>query len=75
MRRSSTSSNAHGRRLVVHAWTFRAENQYLPANLRSGAEPNAPGDLTGEIGAFLDAGIDGYFTDDLDIARRASGRT
>jgi glycerophosphoryl diester phosphodiesterase len=65
-------TNAHARRLVVHAWTFRKENQYLPTSLRRGADPNAPGDLAGEIGAFLDAEIDGFFTDNPDIGRRAT---
>jgi glycerophosphoryl diester phosphodiesterase len=65
-------SDAHARDLVVHPWTLRRENQYLPASLRRGADPNAPGDLTGEIDAFLDADIDGFFTDNPDIGRRAS---
>jgi len=56
------------------AWTFRAENQFLPANLRSNDDPNAPGDLTTEIGAFLDAGIDGFFTDNPDIRPRRRRR-
>jgi glycerophosphoryl diester phosphodiesterase len=61
-------ADAHARRLVVHAWTFRVENQFLPTDLRSSADPSAPGDLTGEIRAFRDAGIDGFFTDNPDIA-------
>jgi glycerophosphoryl diester phosphodiesterase len=61
-------ADAHARRLVVHTWTFRAENQFLPANLRSGADPNTPGDLATEISAFLDAKVDGYFTDHTGIA-------
>jgi glycerophosphoryl diester phosphodiesterase len=64
-------NDAHARRLIVHAWTFRRENQFLPANFRSSADPNAPGDLTGEIHAFLDAGIDGFFTDNPDIGAAA----
>jgi glycerophosphoryl diester phosphodiesterase len=56
----------------VHPWAFRVENQFLPTDLRSSADPNAPGDLTGEIDAFLDADIDGFFTDNPDIGRRAS---
>ena len=53
--------------LVVHRWTFRRENQFLPAEFRRGTAPNAPGDLAGEIRAFLEAGIDGFFTDNPDI--------
>jgi glycerophosphoryl diester phosphodiesterase len=49
--------------LLVHPYTFRAENQFLPANLRNGADPAARGDLKAELGMFVDAGIDGFFTD------------
>ncbi|WP_110240270.1 esterase-like activity of phytase family protein [Nocardioides gilvus] len=55
--------DAHAAGLVVHPYTFRVENQFLPAQFRRGTSPTAPGDLAGEIRAFLDAGIDGYFTD------------
>jgi glycerophosphoryl diester phosphodiesterase len=64
-------ADAHARRLVVHPWTFRRENQFLPTDLRRGADPNSPGDLAGEIGAFRDAEIDGFFTDNPEVARRA----
>ena len=66
--------DAHDRRLVVHAWTFRAENQFLPANLRNGSDPNARGDLAAEISAFLATGIDGFFTDNPDISAKAADR-
>jgi glycerophosphoryl diester phosphodiesterase len=59
--------DAHRAGLTVHAWTFRVENQFLPAEFRSSADPTAPGDLAGEIRAFLDTGIDGFFTDNPDI--------
>jgi glycerophosphoryl diester phosphodiesterase len=59
--------NAHAKGLLVHAWTFRAENSFLPADFRSGTEGAALGDLTGEIVAFLEAGLDGLFTDHPDI--------
>ena len=64
---TSVVADAHARRLAVHAWAFRAENQFLPTDLRASADPNAPGDLTGEVRAFREAGIDGYFTDNPDI--------
>ena len=48
-------------------WTFRRENRYLPLNFRVGADPNAVGNLAGEIQTFLDAGMDGFFTDNPDI--------
>jgi glycerophosphoryl diester phosphodiesterase len=39
----------------------------LPAQFRSGADLEAPGDLVGEIRAFLAAGMDGFFTDNPDL--------
>jgi glycerophosphoryl diester phosphodiesterase len=54
--------DAHAAGLRVHAWTFRAENHFLPREMRSG-EPAALGDLMGEVQAYLRAGIDGFFTD------------
>ncbi len=59
---------AHAAHLLVHAWTFRAENYFLPAELRRG-DPDAPdylrqhGDLAAELGAFYAAGVDGVFSD------------
>jgi glycerophosphoryl diester phosphodiesterase len=57
--------------LAVHAWTFRAENQFLPAEYRRGNGPAARGDLPAEIRAYLDAGIQGFFTDHPDAGRVA----
>lgn len=59
--------DAHAVGLAVHPWTFRAENVFLPANFRSSDDPLALGDLAGEIGVFIEAGIDGFFTDYTDI--------
>lgn len=54
---------AHALNLKVHVWTFRAENEFLPEDLRVGASPAAHGDLAAEIQRYLDRGIDGLFTD------------
>src|SRR5271168_3184206 len=54
---------AHAVNLKVHVWTFRAENEFLPEDLRSGNSPAAHGDLEAEIRRFLDRGIDGFFVD------------
>ena len=54
---------AHAAKLKVHVWTFRAENEFLPEDLRIGAAPEAHGDLDAEIRRFLDRGIDGFFVD------------
>ena len=59
--------HAHTAGLTVHGWTFRRENQFLPLQLRSSTDPNAPGDMAGEVAVFLDAGMDGFFTDNPDV--------
>lgn len=59
---------AHALGLVVHPWTFRAENMFLATELRRG-DPADPafqrlhGDLATEIAAHLAAGVDGLFCD------------
>jgi glycerophosphoryl diester phosphodiesterase len=74
---------AHAHRLAVHVWTFRAENQFLPPDLRSSEAPAAHGDLEAEIARYLALEIDGFFTDfpaigvharDAAAARRAKRR-
>lgn len=60
---TSLVADAHAAGLVVHPWTFRAENAFLPADFRSAGPDGAPGDLAGELTAYLEAGVDGYFTD------------
>lgn len=55
--------DAHAAGLVVHAWTFRAENSFLPNEFDAGSDPAALGDLGGQIEAFLKLGLDGFFTD------------
>jgi glycerophosphoryl diester phosphodiesterase len=54
---------AHAVNLKVHVWTFRAENEFLPADLKIGSEPSAHGDLEAELRRYLDRGIDGFFID------------
>lgn len=72
LRPSSVIADAHRRGLVVHGWTFRRENRFLPASLRSGPDLEAPGDLVGELRVFLAAGMDGFFTDNPDLGVRAT---
>ena len=66
---TSFVGDAHGAGLVVHPYTFRRENSFLPLELRSSDEPAGIGDLAAEIRQFLDLGIDGFFTDNPDIGR------
>lgn len=61
-------ANAHQVGLVVHPWTYRAENTFLPADFRSSTVAADYGDLFGELSAFAAAGIDGMFTDNPDMA-------
>jgi glycerophosphoryl diester phosphodiesterase len=55
--------DAHAAGLLVHVFTLRAENQFLPAELRRGPDLPVRGDLAGEAVLFLEAGVDGFFTD------------
>lgn len=68
---TSLVADAHAVGLVVHPWTFRAENAFLPTDLRSGPEPAAHGDVVAEMRAHLAAGVDGIFTDHADLGVQA----
>ena len=68
---SALVADAHAAGLLVHGWTFRAENEFLPTDSRIGADPAASGDLASELRAFLATGMDGFFTDHPDIGVRA----
>ena len=67
-------ADAHAAGLVVHPWTFRAENRFLPAELRRGEGPAAHGDVAAEMTQFFQLGVDGLFADfpDLAVAARAA---
>ena len=60
---------AHARGLAVQGWTFRAESQFLPTELARGSSPAASGDMAGQLRVFLQAGMDGFFTDHPDLGR------
>jgi glycerophosphoryl diester phosphodiesterase len=68
---TSLIKDAHAAGLQVHAYTFRAENRYLPKDLRSGSDPNHFGDMQTELLAYLKAGLDAFFTDHADLGVRA----
>lgn len=59
-------ADAHNAGLLVHPYTFRPEDAFLPASLA--------GDDAAEFRAFLASGIDGLFADAPDRARRAIRR-
>ena len=67
-------ADAHAAGLLVHPWTFRAENAFLPTELRRGDDPAAHGDLAAELALFLAAGVDGVFVDfpAMAVAARAA---
>jgi glycerophosphoryl diester phosphodiesterase len=71
MSASSLICDAHASGLSVHAWTFRAENHFLPNALRRGSDPAAHGDMQREIALFVAAGVDGLFCDHPALARSA----
>ncbi|MEJ7634745.1 glycerophosphodiester phosphodiesterase [Aeromicrobium sp.] len=62
---------AHRAGLKVVTYTFRDENQFLPADFRDGTDPNAKGDIFGELNAFFETGLDGVFADYPDSADAA----
>jgi glycerophosphoryl diester phosphodiesterase len=68
--------DAHVAGLEVHPYTFRPENEFLPKDFWLGSDPktfNEAGSIA-EIRAYLDTGIDAYFTDDPAIGRKALQR-
>jgi glycerophosphoryl diester phosphodiesterase len=65
--------DAHRAGLVVHPYTFRAENTFLPLELRSSANPAEYGNLAAEVRQFFDLGVDGLFSDNPDRAVAARG--
>ena len=68
-------ADAHRAGLQVVAWTFRPENAFLAADFRDDAGPNARNEAgsIAEMRRYLETGIDGLFSDDTALARRAIG--
>ncbi|WP_316152987.1 glycerophosphodiester phosphodiesterase [Cupriavidus sp. BIC8F] len=64
---------AHAAGLFVHPYTFRPENSFLPKALQTGGDDTtrSPSGMEREVQAFIAAGIDGFFTDDPALGRRA----
>ena len=63
---SSLVADAHAAGLLVHAWTFRAEAAFLPANIR---------DAAAEYAVFYATGLDGVFADQPELAVAARTRS
>jgi glycerophosphoryl diester phosphodiesterase len=68
---SPVVKDAHRAGLKVVAYTFRDENQFLPADYRIGTDPNAKGDIQAELRRFFEAGLDAVFADYPDSADQA----
>lgn len=62
---------AKGLGLSVFAWMLKAENRYLTKDLWIGDVQLAQGDMTTEARRFFQAGADGVFTDNPDLALAA----
>ena len=65
-RPTSLVDDAHRVGLLVHPYTFRNENTYLPPALHEGDAPDDYGRAIEEQRAYWEAGIDGMFTDNPD---------
>jgi glycerophosphoryl diester phosphodiesterase len=70
---TSLVADAHRAGLVVHPYTFRPENTFLPEDFRQG-DPSSPeylrarGDEPAELALFYRLGVDGVFADNADTA-------
>ncbi|MFJ8586999.1 glycerophosphodiester phosphodiesterase [Streptomyces sp. NPDC093595] len=64
--------DAHAKGLVLHPYTLRNENSFLPADFRRGTDPTAFGDVFGAYAAYFATGIDGIFTDHPDTGLLAA---
>jgi len=62
-------AHAHAAGLRVAAWTFRAENQFLPEPDRLGTDPAAHGRLRERLARFATYGLDAAFMDQPVLGR------
>lgn len=74
---ASTGLAAAARRagLLVGTWTFRPENRFLANDFRDGGGETTrnPAGSVAEIRRYLEEGLDGFFTDDPRLGRKAVG--
>lgn len=62
---------AHAAGLLAFCWTLRAENRFLPKNLRRGGVGRDFGDWLTEFRLILSTGLDGVFADQPDLVLAA----
>lgn len=65
-------SDAHAQNLLVHPYTLRNENSFLPADFRTGDDSQRYGDVFGALRTYFGEGIDGIFADQPDTALLAA---
>ena len=63
---TSFVADAHRVDLIVHPYTLRNENTFLPTDLKEGSAPDDYGRALEEQLRFWEAGVDGFFTDNPD---------
>jgi len=65
--------DAHNAGLKVRAWTFRPENRFMAADFWNDAGTDARNEAgsIAEMRRYLATGIDGFFTDDPALGRKA----
>lgn len=61
-------ADAHRAGLILHPYTMRNENPFLPAEFRKGTDADGYGDAFGAFQVYFATGIDGVFTDNSDTA-------
>lgn len=62
---------AHAAGLLVFCWTLRAENSFLPKNLRRAGGSREFGEWRDEFQLIMRSGLDGVFADQPDLAIEA----
>ncbi|MFJ5532193.1 glycerophosphodiester phosphodiesterase [Streptomyces sp. NPDC093261] len=63
---STLVADAHAAGLILHPYTMRNENTFLPTDFHRGTDPSAYGDAFGAFKTYFATGIDGVFTDNAD---------
>jgi glycerophosphoryl diester phosphodiesterase len=65
---TSLVRDAHRAGLIVHIYTMRNENNFVPPALRTSTDPSQRGQVEAEYAAYWATGIDGLFSDNADTA-------
>ncbi|WP_405874819.1 MULTISPECIES: glycerophosphodiester phosphodiesterase [unclassified Streptomyces] len=67
-KRTTLVADAHKVGLILHPYTMRNENPFLPTEYRKGTDADAYGDAFGAFKTYFATGIDGVFSDNADTA-------